>query len=503
MKKCVLYLLAVLTISCGDFDGINTDPDASTSVPPAFLATNAILSVTQVPGGKWYLGDSWLMKQTTYTEVMEEYLYNLFERSDFGSYAMLVNTDKMVTFAEESDMSDGVKNAYKGLDRFIQAYTFYGVTMDMGDVPCSEALKSEMEGIHDPKYDTQEQVLESVLRLLKESSDLFAVAENFDGDPIYKGDVSLWRKVVNSFTLRVLNMVNKKEKVGDVNVRDRFEEVASLPLLESEEESFMRVYVDKASQWHPFYYKHNHYVYYSYMSSYLVDLLKELNDYRLFYYAEPAENLLSEHNADNFDAYCGVDVVMPYGDVQDQCNAGGVSRYNQRYTQVPEGEPTKYVSYSDQEFILAEAALRGWRTPESAKVHYENGVRAAMSFTAKYTPNQYRHGVTVDDAYIDNYLAGEAAFNPSKGLEQILTQKYLGSLLQMPWNSYYDYRRTGFPEIPINPETNLNAVKEQMPLRWMYPSNEYSLNKEHVMEALQRQFGGSDTPNGVMWILKE
>lgn len=103
---------------------------------------------------------------------------------------------------------------------------------------------------------------------------------------------------------------------------------------------------------------------------------------------------------------------------------------------------------------------------------------------------------------MNEYLNGDAAFNESNGLSQIMTQKLIGSFLQLKFNSYYDYRRTGYPVIPIDPQTNMNEVKTQLPIRWMYPDAEYSHNRENIEEAIQRQFGGSDTPNGVMWLLK-
>lgn len=87
-------------------------------------------------------------------------------------------------------------------------------------------------------------------------------------------------------------------------------------------------------------------------------------------------------------------------------------------------------------------------------------------------------------------------------MEKIFNQKYIASFWQLAWNSYYDYRRTGFPKLPINPETNMNEVKTQMPLRWMYAESEYSVNRVNIEEAIQRQFGGNDTPNDVMWLLK-
>lgn len=96
-------------------------------------------------------------------------------------------------------------------------------------------MKGEGDGIFSPKYDTQEEVFLTILNDLRESSRLFASAATFKGDPVYNGDPLLWRKNVNSFTLRVLNMLSKKQTVGSINVRDLFEQVAKEPLMENEE----------------------------------------------------------------------------------------------------------------------------------------------------------------------------------------------------------------------------------------------------------------------------
>ena len=87
-------------------------------------------------------------------------------------------------------------------------------------------------------------------------------------------------------------------------------------------------------------------------------------------------------------------------------------------------------------------------------------------------------------------------------MKQIIIQKYIASFVQLPFNSYYDYRRTGYPELPLDPATNMNEIKTQYPVRWMYPENEYERNKENVENAIKRQFNGTDTPNDVMWLLK-
>jgi hypothetical protein len=509
MKKIIyIFLIGLIVSACGDMDEINQNPDKPSTVTPDFLVTYVLNQATFSSKSKWLLSDSWLMKSTSFTEHMEWYLYNKIERDhyyseNFSNYEILINSKAMRELAEADEfMSAEEKNAYLAVDHFMRAYYFYKTTMPMGDVPCSEAVGSE-EGNITPKYDTQEEVFHTIISELQTASGLFGGAASFKGDFVYDGNTDLWQRACNSFLLRVLNMVSAKTNVGDINVKATFEQTSTQPLLENEGESFQRVYsASKSSQWYPFYFENQNFWYYPVMTDFFVDMMKELNDYRLFSYAEPAPNLESK-GADNYEAYSGVNPVLPYGTVQSEYTKGDRSPMNKRYYRVPEGEPIKFVAYSEVQFILAEAALRGWKTPATANEHYDNGVRAAMLFTAKYTPAQYNHGRVIDEEYINEYLTGAAAFENAKGLEQIIKQKYIAAFVQLPFNSFYDYRRTGFPEIPINPNTNMNEVKTQLPLRWMYPMSEYSQNRENVEAAIQRQFGGSDTPNDVMWILKK
>lgn len=504
MKRILSSLLISFAMfSCGDFDEINLNPDTPTTVTPDFLATNIILKTTESITGKHFFDNSWLMKTSSCTEHMEWYLYNKFERGSFSRYSYLIDSKKMLELAEANEtLTEEEKNGYRALNLFIRAYAFYETTMEMGDIPCSEALMGESDGVFSPKYDSQEQVFVTILNDLREASRLFANAVAFKGDPVYSGNPELWRKNVNSFTLRVLNTLSKKQTVGDINVKNLFEQVAAEPLMESEEESYQRVYdAGKSAQWYPFYYEKQNYWSYPVMSSFLIDMLKDLKDRRLFYYAEPAPRF-EDQPADSYDSYSGVNPVLEYGLVQAEFTEGLHSHFNERYHRVAQGEPVKFIAYSEIQFILAEAALRGWKTPSSAKTHYDNGVRAAMMFTFNHTPEVYRHGVVIDDAYITEYLNGKAKFNESNGLEQIMNQKMLGSFAQLGFTGYYDYRRTGYPRIPIDPATNMNEVNTQLPLRWMYPSSEYSQNRENIEDAIERQFGGNDTPNDVMWLLK-
>lgn len=75
--------------------------------------------------------------------------------------------------------------------------------------------------------------------------------------------------------------------------------------------------------------------------------------------------------------------------------------------------------------------------------------------------------------------------------------------MQDPISTFFEQRRTGYPVFPVNPETSLNVNdKNSIPVRWLYPSSELNYNKQNLMDALNRQYGGVDDINNKMWLLK-
>ncbi len=131
-----------------------------------------------------------------------------------------------------------------------------------------------------------------------------------------------------------------------------------------------------------------------------------------------------------------------------------------------------------------------------------------MKFAAAYTPAAYRHGREITSDYIQSFLAkpelqlGKKADTFEKDLKEVLTQKYLDLFMHNTYTCYYDYRRTGYPILPVNPQSNMNTKPDQMPLRWRYEQREYDFNRENLEEALQRQYDGKDDWNDKMWIIK-
>lgn len=509
MKKIIYLLVGLFLISsCSDtFEEINTDLNATSKVRPEFLTLKVMLDITSTPGNKALLNDSWLMKSTQFTEGEQSLVYNVLGTYGFGGYPSTIEGLKLVELVQENAKlaKKEVNGSYLGLLSFAKARLFYEASMRLGDVPTKEALQGEQDKFN-PKYTPQEQVFGEILTLLDSAAAQFGRGQSLKPDIVFGGDAKKWQRMVNSYQLNVLNMLSKKNKVGSVTVKTKFEEVAARDLIDAEENSFQRVFDNEIqNQFYPLNTKVNNFTTNAYMADFMVDMLKKYQDRRLFYYAEPAGELASA-GEDKYEAYAGVDPTLAFSEMRKLTAANKISPLNKRYYEKKTNEPFKFVSYSSTQFVLAEAALRGWTTPNSVQEHYNNAVKASMQFTAKHAEG-YNHNVSVDDAYLNTYLTGAAdiskAADDKAKLELIMEQKYIANFIQMPYNSFFDYRRTELPALPINPSTNLNEKKDRMPVRWRYASSESTENKAAYQEAIKRQFSdNADLNNNLTWLLK-
>lgn len=500
--------LAGALCGCQDFDDLNSNPNKTTSGNAAMLATKLMREVMTSKGildkGYKYIQDDFLAKDITFLEpASSAYCFNNLGRTDFDELASLRNVNEMIAAAEGSDQYD----SYVALSKFIRAYLFFTTTMRVGDIPYSEAGMGKSD-IFFPKYDTQKDVILGILKELEEADQLFAKGKKFSGDIFYNGDCAKWRKATNAFELKILINLYKKTSDADLKVESRINEIVSgKPLMESIDDNFQIVYSNSTGQKFPLHKSQSSYTEYDLVTNVIIDKLKDLQDYRLFYYADMTPNA-KKAGADpsSWDSYNGVDPYMPQSDIQRTANGGDISGMNLRYEELEGCEPQFIFSYQETNFILAEAKARGLlKGGKSAKEYYEAAIRSSMEFTDKYTPASYNHGRQMTADYISSYIASpKVAFASTLDaqIEQIIWQKYITSYCEIPFNGYFEYRRTGIPALRIAPESNENTPPSKMPVRWMYPQNELTYNGDNVREAIQRQFGGSEDNNGLMWILQ-
>lgn len=507
----IAYILLGICTSCiSNFDNINTDPNKPTNVTSSMLATKVILDHV-MPSGLW--NSEFLSKRLISGEGIDLYQYNSLSKGDFNLLQKLTNASKMMEIASDSD-----KEAYTGLFYYLKAWAFFHTSLQMGDIPYNEALNIEMYRY--PVYDDQKDLFEGVLNDLKQADTHFANAnDTFEGDPVYGGNTLNWRKATNALRLKILMSLQKRaEDTPDLQIKQTFAQIVKEnTLFESNADNLQIVFANKSGQENPM-----HVTQWRAMETYpgsetLINPLKQYKDYRLFYYFAPIQALtdplylpegetLLERN--DWNAYIGLDPTAPISETALNVSTKMYNRVNDIYRTNYVGIPVIRLGYADMNFTLAEAVERGWING-SAKEYYEKGIRASFDFVRSTVPNEdiYTQGMIITDDYINEYLNGPDVSYKLSGsmkerLEQIWMQTYLASFFHLQWESYFEYRRTGNPKLPINSETNLNEDRDKIPMRWLYPQNEINYNKQQMDIALQRQWNGVDNINNIMWIIK-
>lgn len=511
MLKYMVFITAVAITGAGctkNFDKINSNPDASTKSNAAWLATNMLTSITSadIATSKGFCEPFMLSKYVCWTEMQENYQYNKLTRATFGRLAVLRNVPIMDAYAQAD--SPRVRNSYMALGHFIRAWQFYQLTMQVGDIPYSDAIQGN-NGIIKPKYDSQKEVFLGILNELDTANTLFSQGTQFSGDFIYGGNPDQWQRLVNSFELEVLIQLYKKTSDPDLKVVQRFQDIVhNRPLMRDYNDNFAVQYKNTAGYCYPWSntpVQINSFTIYPEVGATLISSLKALQDRRLFYYAEPAPTKIAAgESPSDWDAYIGVEASDPIATVKAARPTGNFSDFNQRYADLYNAEPVGLLNYWDVQFILAEAAVRDWLPGASAEKYYEAGITGSMQFLANYTPDTYNHNMPLSDSYIQSYLASvQLTGSQENQIQQIITQKYLAGFLQdCDYSAWYDNRRTGYPAFVLNPSTNLNSPTTQFPKRWMYPQDELEHNADNVDVAIQSQYGGNDDVNALMWILK-
>ncbi|MFT3904201.1 MAG: SusD/RagB family nutrient-binding outer membrane lipoprotein [Niabella sp.] len=513
LKYTIVPLItAAALVSCTKkFDTINTNPDKSTTSTAPWLATNMLTAITStdIASTKSFCQPFILSKYVLWTERQEDFQYNKIARTNFGRLGVLRNIAPMLNYA--ANESADLKNSYTALAHFIRAWQFFQLTMQVGDIPYSDALKGESEGVIKPKYDDQKAVFIGILNELDSANTLFASGADFLGDFIYGGSADKWRRLTNSFELHVLMQLYKKTGDADLNVVNRFRDiVASRPLMRDYNDNFAVTYVNSAGYAYPWSntpIQLNSFAGQSMIGANLITPLKNLHDRRLFYYAEPAPaQITAGKSASDWDAYMSIEASDVFANTTSARNSGNFCDFNTRYKELYNAEPVGLLNHWDVQFVLAEATVRGWISGTPAQTYYKAGIQSSMNFLVKYTPASYNHGMAMDSAYIADYPASAPvmlAGSPDEQIQKIITQKYLAGFLQgVDYNAWYENRRTGYPVFVLNTATNRNLPATKFPVRWLYPQLELDVNSDNVDAAVQSQYGGSDDTNQVMWLLK-
>ena len=158
---------------------------------------------------------------------------------------------------------------------------------------------------------------------------------------------------------------------------------------------------------------------------------------------------------------------------------------------------------SEMMFLLAEARQKGWISAGNTKDYYENGIK--LSFERCQIENGTKPATHIgSDKIVDNfsdyYAKPAVALDGSAAdLDKIAFQKWLSMLMTNHTEAYTDYRRTGKPAFVGKIVTSFSTY--EYPMRYLYPLDESSNNKEQY-DAAVSAMGGKDLASVKMWILQ-
>ncbi|HTJ12354.1 MAG TPA: SusD/RagB family nutrient-binding outer membrane lipoprotein [Dinghuibacter sp.] len=490
MKQTLyILLLATLAFSCKKFSYYQINPNVPTQADPSLELTNVEQSAFSTISPSAALASRYLV----YSESADPDQYYGWQRSDFSPYASIQQVVKM---QQEAIRVNNLNYYYIG--KFLTDYYIVGLTLTYGDVPFSKAMQAMNGDVSAsataPAYDKQHDIYLQVLNDLDIANDsLSATNGTIQGDVVYGGDITQWKKAINAFALRVLISLSGKTGDATLQVTQRFSNIVSnpaqYPLFISNDDNAALPYYNLSGNYYP-YYNNNGMKTDYYLDSSFVHLLKGFSDPRLFVFGNPTT--ASGLPAGEFDAYAGLQGSASLSINVAAIAGGKASAINNRYAYDPINEPSVMIGYAEQEFTLAEAAARGWITGD-VNTYYTNGVQAALKFSS--------YKGTYSDADITTYLQQPAIqLTAANQLSQILTQKYLSMFMNTGWEPFYNQRRTGIPVFETSGTGILN--NGMIPKRWMYPTSEYQTNAANVNAAVSAQYPQGDDINGVMWLLQ-
>jgi hypothetical protein len=519
MKYISLATLALALAATGcksqldeQFTNPNLPTDAS-PVPPSLLLPRIEYDIYNSGDGGPF---SQVQRWNQYTISNDSYYggQNQYNWSTTNSlYTVLKNVNQMD--AQAVKLLGTKQNAYSALAKFFRAYIFIWQAQRVGDTPASQAG----QGLANltPAYDTQKAVYARSLAMLDTANTMLSgsLTGGFSGD-IYFTSPAQWRRVVNSYKLRVLVSLSKRAVDNpDLQVPQQFATIVNnpsqYPLLGSNSDNW-------AFQFNTAYNTYPHTPNDTYNArqnagaAYL-SLTTATQDPRTFVTATPAPaQLAAGKQVSDFSAYVGSSPALGLSDLSTFSNAGRYSFTNFRryYSSVSGPEAYTLLGYAEQNFNIAEAANRGWLSGTSADTYYQRGINASLDFYGLSNGQVLTIGDAAGNA-LGTATVSRSAFlsnagvvykgDNASGLEQILNQKYVAFFQNSGYEAFYNWRRTGYPSTFVSTGSGLNA-NGRIPRRWQYPVDEQTYNTTNYQTALQSQFGGTDDLNQDTWLTK-
>lgn len=528
MKKkniIALFILVGSFFSCEDLTLVNNNPNG---VQPDLVNPNLIMPTILTETAKMYVNYGYQdiagvvqhTQKDAWSSGHNDYDWGG-NQSWSGHYDILRNNALFYDRAVALNLE-----FHQGVALVMKAFNFGLITDLWGDAPYTNALKGETGGTENilPSFDSQEVIYTGILAdlekantlLSKSKGDYSSIVDNVD--VYYGGDPAKWRKMANSLALRYYMRISaKKPDVAKAGIEKIVANAAQYPIITSNGDDATMGFpgTSDGTSWPA------NAVYDASGSNYrrlkmaatFVETLQSLKDPRLAVWANKVEvplvvdatlpagtdkivdgkrmlspDKVGKTQIDTDPEYVGMPTsfsALPSAynlnptPGQTSFNPH-VSFLNNMYKQAS-GPLLKarLISAAEVNFILAEAALKGWNAG-NAKTLYEAAVKASMATWGQSGASS-------------TYLAN-AGVAYDGTLKQIIEQKWIASWT-VATEAWFDYRRTGLPALKAGPA----AKRQAIPLRFYYMQDELNINKANANAALDKlevtSFSQADAKN--------
>lgn len=518
MKKIIYKMIGIVMMfiivlpSCKKgFEEINTDPNGAPDATPAQLLAPALRSTLHVNMIRNRNFNNELMQVTVslsdgdatvfryeFRRTLSDYLWNSW-------YIQLTNLKDM--YSQASEITNTSKASYQGISLISQAWVYSLLTDTYGDVPYFESNMAK-EGNVEPAFDRQKDIYLDIFKKLEEANTLLTGAPNIlaSSDPVYNGVVSNWRRFGNSLYLRLLLRVSGKSEVS-ADVIAKIQEIignsSTYPIMTSNSQSAILKWTGMAPYISPFMSVRAQDFRSPGLASFFIDHLRDWADPRIDISTYGSNGVNRWGISQGSNGFSGV----PSGYVP----GTGVSKqsdfysYEERATSLQNDQLTGILmNYAEVQFILAEAAAKGWITG-SAETYWKNGILNDITYWLPNWPNPTAlatppsPSIKIDSPEFIKYMSDAdiswgTAPTLDEQMEKIHLHKYY-ALFLVDLQQWFEFRRTGHPVLPKGAGLRNNGV---MPARMTYPVYVESANPTNYKIAVAEQ-GPDEIYTQVWW----
>jgi hypothetical protein len=466
-KKLLLFILVgtIGMTGCKKFLDVNTNPNNPDTASPALLLPTVQAAMGQVVGNAFQVygniwGQYWTQNPTSSQyKVIDQYntAATTTDRPWLAIYRnALINADLII-----KDQGSNLEHI-KGIAYLMKAYTYQVTTDAFGDVPLSQALGGNEFG--SPVYDKQSLVYDSIFNYIDKGLGLMnsttAVSPGAQ-DIVFQGNATKWKAFGNTLKLRAYLRLSKV---------DPAKAQAGIAALYSSGATFLTEdavikYSSTGGNENPLY---NEMVALGrtqniVASGTAVKAFKANKDPRVFKFYDvvvttPVSDTIAYINQGTYAANSTKKVSTPSALV------GGNANNSASAT-----APVKLISAAESYFLQAEAVARGWASVGNSTTLFNQGITASFVATGLSAADATTYIATAPDAQI------AAAVTVEQKVKAIITQKYFAMCGFQGFESWTEWRRTGYPSFFV-PSAASTLGAGRWPLRFIYPNSEATSN---------------------------